>query len=405
MKSNRIEKHIIKKTHPMWKELDNLCLKSKNLYNYANYIQRQLFTKGEPIMKYYDLTFELKHSEPFKELGSNSAQHTLKILCKDWKSFFVSIKDYSKNPSKYLGRPNLPKYKDKNGRYICVLTNMQSQIKDGYLYFAFKPLKPFNNTIRTNIKGKHMQTRIIPKGSCYVLEIVHEIDIPDLKEQNNRIVGIDLGVNNFVTMANNIGVKSIIINGRGVKSYNRYWNKEMAKYKSLAITNNGMDWTSRLSSLTLKRNNKMEYFLHKTTKEIVNYCLSHNIDTVVVGINKEWKQKVNNMKKVSRQTFVQIPYDSFINKLRYKCEDYGINFIITEERYTSGTSFLDNELPIKENYNKKRRIKRGLFKSNDGTLINSDLNGAYQIIKKVFPNAFADGIVDADLHPLMINLI
>ena len=110
------------------------------------------------------------------------------------------------------------------------------------------------------------------------------------------------------------------------------------------------------------------------------------------------------MFKSANQTFVQIPYDKFINKLQYKCEDAGIKFITHEEGYTSGTSFLDGEMPCKEFYNKSRRIVRGLFQSNNGTLINSDLNGAYQIMKKVFPNAFVNGILGVDLHPVVINL-
>jgi putative transposase len=400
----RVEKHIITKCNPFFKACDDLCFKSKNVYNYANYIQRQLFISGQPILKYKDLTFDLKTSEPFKDLGSNSSQHTLKMLCRDWKSFLVAIKDYYKNPNKYLGKPKLPKYKDKNGRHICVLTNWQSQIQDGYLFFAFKPLKPFNNMIKTNINGKHMQTRIVPKGGNYVLEIVYETEVQEPKEESKNIASIDLGINNFVTIGNNIGAKSIIINGKGIKSYNKYWNKQMSKYKSLAKTNNNLHWTKRQERLTNKRNNKMDYYMHKASKEVINYCLGLGIDTIVVGLNKEWKQESNIHKSVN-QTFVQIPYDNFINKLQYKCEDAGIKFITNNESYTSGTSFLDNELPVKENYNKARRIVRGLFKSNNGTLINSDLNGAYQIMKKVFPNAFANGIEGADLHPVMINLV
>lgn len=403
MKLQRVERHIINKNHLLYEIFDELCFKSKNLYNYANYIIRQEFINNKNYIKYKDLTFQLKHSESFKDLGSNSSQHTLKMLDKSWKSFFVAIKDWSRNPSKYLGKPKLPKYKKKDGRYICVLTNMQSQIKDGYLYFAFKPLKPFNNLIRTKVKDKHMQTRIIPKGSCYVLEIVYqkEIELKEVKSKN--IIGIDLGLNNFATITNNIGLKPIVINGKGVKSYNQYWNKQIAKYKSLAKTNNKLDWTKRLEKLTLKRYNKIDYFMHCASKYVIDYCIENDIDTIIIGHNKEWKQE-SNLYKTINQGFVQIPYDLFINKLKYKCEDIGIKVIETEESYTSGTSFLDNEEPIKENYNKKRRIHRGLFKSNTGKLINSDVNGAYQIIKKVFSNAFANGIEGVGLHPIVISL-
>ena len=385
----------------MWKICDEYCFKSKNLYNYANYEIRKSFIEKGEFIKYNDMTKMLKTTEVFKDIGSNSGQHTLKMLEKSWKSFFVSIKDYSKNPSKYLGKPKLPGYKNKDGRHICVLTNMQSQIKDGYLYFAFKPFKPYNNLIKTKIKGKHMQTRIIPKGSCYILEIVYQIDDVKEKEFNSRIVSIDLGINNFVTMVNNIGLKPIVINGRGLKSINQYYNKQLSKYRSLAKTNNSLDWTKRLDKINMKRYNKVEYFMHCASRSIINYCIGMNISTIVIGLNKTWKQecKIGN----TTQKFVHIPYDNFISKLKYKCEENGIKLIITEESYTSGTSFIDNELPIKENYNKSRRKYRGLFISNNSIKINADVNGAYQIMRKVFPNAFANGIEGVDFHPLVIN--
>jgi len=403
MKATRVERHIITKTHPMWKDCDSLCFKSKNLYNYALYIQRQLFIGKKPILKYNELTFELKHSEPFKALGSNSSQHTLKLLDKCWKSFFVAIKDYMKHPNKYLGKPRLPNYKEKDGRHICVLTNLQSQIKEGYLYFAFRTLKEYNNLFKTNVKNKHMQTRIVPKGSCYMLEIVYEKEIIESSIEPNRICGIDLGVNNFATLTNNVGALSIVINGRVLKSYNQYWNKKLAISRSDLMKRHKMHWSNELERLTQQRNNKMEYFMHCASKSVVNYCIGLNIDTVVIGHNKKWKQDCRLNKNIN-QGFVQIPFNNFIEKLKYKCEDVGIKFIQTEESYTSGTSFLDNELPIKSNYNKKRRIHRGMFKSNDGKLINSDVNGSLQIIKKVFPNVFNDGIVGVYLHPIRVSI-
>ena len=400
---NRTERHIIKKSHKMWKMCDELCFKSKNLYNYANYIQRQRFINNENIIKYNELSQLLNKHETFTSLGSNSAQHTLKMLDKTWKSFFVAIKDYWKNPSRYLGKPNIPKYKDKNGRYVCVLTNLQSQIKDGYLYFAFKPLQPFNNIFRTKIKGKHMQTRIIPKGSCYVLEVVYETEVPEVLKESKNIVGIDLGLNNFATLTNNVSALPIIINGKIIKSYNQYWNKRKSNLSSDLKKRHNQNWSNKLETLTQKRNNKMEYFMHCASKYVIDYCIGIGCDTIVIGYNEKWKQNSKMSRKVN-QEFIQLPYENFINKLRYKCENQGIILIDTEESYTSGTSFLDNELPIKENYIKKRRIHRGLFKSNGDILINADVNGAYQIIKKVFPKAFANEIVVVDLHPIRVNV-
>lgn len=163
IKINRVEKHVISKTHPMYEACDLLCLQSKNMYNLCNYIIRQEFFNSGKVKKYGDLNKELKCTEPFKELGSNSAQMVTKILCKTWKSFLVGVGDYCKHKEKYFAKPKIPSYKKKDGRFVCTLTNMQTQIHDGYLYFAFKRLKPFNNMFRTKVTGHHLSTRIVPK--------------------------------------------------------------------------------------------------------------------------------------------------------------------------------------------------------------------------------------------------
>lgn len=388
----------------MWKVIDELCLKSKNVYNYGNYVIRQEFINTGKWIRYKDLSKQIKHSDCFKELGSNSAQMTLRRLDKNWKSFFETNKRYKKNSDKFLGKPKIPKYKKKNGRYILELTNMQTHIKDGYLYFAWKPLKLFNNMIRTNVKGRLLQTRFVPKNNCYILEIVYELNIPDIEDKESKnICSIDLGINNFVTIVNNIGSIPIVINGREIKSYNQYWNKQISKYKSILKKINNKDWSNRLDRLTLKRYNKLNNFLHKASKQVIEYCRCLDIDTIIIGKNDGWKQNSKLNKKIN-QGFVQLPYNDFINMVEYKAENIGVKVILTEESYTSGTSFLDEELPIKENYNKSRRIKRGLFRSNSGKLINSDVNGAYQIMKKVFPKVFTNGIEGVHLHPIIMNL-
>ncbi|WP_233434049.1 transposase [Geobacillus sp. FSL K6-0789] len=221
--------------------------------------------------------------------------------------------------------------------------------------------------------------------------------------ESNRVVGIDLGLNNFVTMVNNIGETPIVINGKGVKSINQYYNKQKAYFQSILKKQNGLNWSKRLEKLTLKRNNKIKDFMHKASRYVVDWCVKHNIDTIVIGKNDNWKQEVDLGKRLN-QAFVQIPYDMFIEQLQYKCEEVGIKVVLTEESYTSGTSFLDGEAPIKENYDKNRRIKRGLFKSNKGILINADVNGAYNIMRKVFPKTFANGVEGVGLHPVKLNV-
>lgn len=403
MKVTRVERHIISKNHPMWKACDLLCFQSKNMYNLCNYTIRQEFINNKIVLKYGDLNKQLKHTEAFKELGSNSAQMVTKILCKNWKSFLVAVKDYTINPSKYLGKPKIPSYKKKDGRFTCTLTNWQTQIQDGYLYFAFKRLKDYNNLFKTRVTGHHLSTRIVPQGGCYVLEIIYERETKQTELNQCNIGGIDLGLNNFVTIVNNIGKQPIVINGKEIKSYNQYWNKQIAKYKSIAKKTNNLDWTKRLQRLTDKRQHKMDYFMHCTSKYVVEYCINNNIGTLIVGKNNKWKQECN-MNKISNQKFVYIPYEILIDKLLYKCEEVGINLILTEESYTSGTSFIDGELPCKENYDKSRRVHRGLFKSNTGIQINADVNGAYQIMRKVFSDAISNEIVGVHLHPIVINI-
>ena len=183
-------------------------------------------------------------------------------------------------------------------------------------------------------------------------------------------------------MVNNIGLKPVIANGKGLKSINKYYNKKISYYKSTLEKMNHKKTSKRIDNLWLKRNNKINNYLHNTSRYIVNYCNNNNINTIIIGKNDGWKNN-SNLGKVNNQTFVQIPFDRLIQQIQYKTEEVGINVILTEESYTSGTSFLDNESPIKENYNKKRRIKRGLFRSNEGKLINSDVNGSLQIMKKV----------------------
>ena len=404
IKINRVEKHIIKSNNRYYNLLDEFCYKSKNLYNYANYIIKQEFINNGKWLRYNDLDKLLRQEGndfDYRNMPSSAtSQQCLRLLDKNWKSFFQSIKDYNKNPNKYLGRPKLPKYRPKNGRNILILTYVNCKIKNGYVKFpkSFKGL-----LIKTKIRRGLQQVRIIPKDRHIVIEVVYKVEDVDLLQDNNRYIGIDLGLDNFATITNNCGLIPLVINGKGLKSINQYYNKKMAHYKSIAKKMNKLDYTNRMRKLTFKRNNKVENYIHKASRFVVDYCRNNEINTIVIGNNKNWKQNSKMSKRVN-QNFISIPYYSFIQKVQYKAEEFGIQVIITEESYTSGTSFLDNEPPIKENYNKNRRKHRGLFVSNNGTKINADVNGSYQIIKKVFPKAFADGIEGVGLHPFKVDL-
>ena len=364
------------------------------------YTIRQEYIKTKKYIQYNDLDKMLHHTDAYKQLKSQPSQQTLRALSHVWKSFFASIKDYSKSPNKYLGRPQLPKYKSKDGRYVWFIKNNTCYIKDGVLHFQVKRLHGV--TFKTKAKGRLLGVRFIPRGTCYVMEVMTEVNIPDIQDtEPTRIAGIDLGINNFATITNNIGIRPIIINGRSVKSINQFYNKRKSKIQSDLKKRNNRNVSKKLCDLSMKRFNRVKTFMHTASKRIVEWCVANNIDTLICGLNKKWKQEIN-IGETNTQKFVYIPYNIFIKQLEYKCQDYGIRFMTTEENYTSGTSFLDGEIPCKENYDKSRRKKRGLFQA-IGKLINADVNGSLQIIKNVFPDAFNYGIEGCDFNPVIIS--
>lgn len=384
---------------------------AKNLYNHANYLVRKEFTETGKWLRYQDLDKLLKQDIDYPDYRSmpvaQSAQQTLQLLDSNWKSFFRSIKYWSKNKDKYLGRPKLPKYKSKDGRMVFTLTNQQLRLTDDSLHFP-KSFKGFTMKLRcvtlSNFE-KINQIRIVPNNQIFCVEIVYSISIDDnMLPDNSRYMSIDLGLDNLATIVTNTRLNPTIVNGKGLKSNNQYYNKKLSHYQSIAKHMNNKFYTTRLYRLTQKRNFKIEDSLHKISRFIVDSAISNNIHTIVIGNNKNWKQSIS-LGNRTNQAFVNIPHQKLIEKIVYKARNVGINVIIIEESYTSGTSFLDGELPTKEFYNKDRRIYRGLFISNQGIRINADVNAAYQIMKKVFPNAFADRIEGAVLHPVRVDII
>ncbi len=403
----RTEKHIIKVNNPFFDILMDFCHKSKNLYNHANYIIRQEFINNGNWIRYSKLDkilkIETEHNDYTMMPTAKIAQQTLILLDKNWKAFFKSIKSWSNNRKKYLGRPKMPKYLKKDSGYILTLTNQDCKIREKYILFP----KTFNDfrikpkfLDRKNYKS-FKQVRIIPHKHKIIIELIYEIIVCDDKINNDRYIGIDIGVNNLVTIANNINDKAFIINGKPLKSINQFYNKQVSHYQSVCKRMNNKNYSTRMNKLAEKRNIKINDYLHKASRKIINYCTNNQINTIIIGKNNGWKQNSKMSRRIN-QNFVQIPFNRFIEMIRYKAKENGIAVILTEESYTSGTSFIDNEQPIKENYNKSRRIKRGLFKSNDGLLINADLNGAYQILRKVVPIKWDRGCV---LHPFVVNIV
>ena len=203
-----------------------------------------------------------------------------------------------------------------------------------------------------------------------------------MKADNSRYMGIDMGVDNLMTVVSNTEMQPFIVNGRPLKSVNQYYNKRKAELQTKAMLCNGSNKpTKRIMKLNQKRNNKVNDYLHKASKMVIMKALQHNISKIVIGNNKGWKQGVS-LGKHTNQTFVSIPFARLIQMLTYKAQQVGIEVIVVEESYTSGTSYIDNETPVKDNCDKSRREYRGLFVSNKGIAINADVNGAYQILKK-----------------------
>lgn len=382
--------------------IDENCFFSKNLYNYANYHVRQEFFRNKRWIRNNELDKLLQGSDPYRELMSKPSQETLKIVDRNWKSFFEAIKDWKVCPQKYFGQPKPPKYLSKGGRFPWYIKNDVCYIRDSILHFQMKRLHGVTFRVRT--EGRLLGVRFIPRGNNYVMEVVFEVEVPDIQNESpQRVAGIDLGVNNLVTLSNNIGEQPIIISGKALKSINQFYNKRKAAMQSDLKKRNDKNWSRALADLTFKRHNRVKTYLHTTSRRVIDWCVENEIDTLVCGLNKGWKQECK-LAKPTAQKFAFIPYDMLIKQLEYKCESAGIRFTVTEESYTSGTSFLDGELPVKEQYNKTRRKQRGLFQAAD-RLINADVNGACQIIKKVVPNAFDGyGIEAVNLTPVVISI-
>lgn len=407
----RVEKHVIKTSSPYYSMLQDYTHKAKNLYNHANYLIRQEFFTNNKWLRYGQLDKILRGDlvyDDYRQMPSaQSAQQLLRLVDKVWVSFFRSIKDWSKNPDKYQGKPKVPKYKSKDGKYVLVLTSQDVKLKNSLLKFPRKfdgfEVKPRFVELSNFVDFK--QVRIVPNYNSLCVELVYTVEIPDNNsEDNGCYLGIDIGLDNLATVVNNKGYEPFVINGKGLKSINKYYNKQMSYYRSISKKVNNKDYTNRLARITEKRNLKVNDCLHKASRRIIDYAIENNYNTIVIGNNKNWKQK-SPLSKVVNQSFIGLPHAKLIVLLQYKAQDVGINVVLTEESYTSGTSFLDDELPVKVNYNKKRRVSRGLFISNKGIKINADVNGAYQILRKVFPKVSSDGIEGVALHPVKVSIL
>lgn len=402
----QVERHLIKSNHQYFKIIDNLAFLSKNLYNATLYLVRQEFFKSNKILSFNETYHQVKSSIDYKSLPSKVSQLVIKQVVDNFNYWKKSLEQYKKYPHKFLGEPKIPKYKDKiKGRNKLTYNNQafsKTALKQGLIKLS-----------KTNLVFKTKQTlvdevRLITKSNkTYYLEVVYSIEEKQLTE-NENYASLDLGLNNLATLAsNNPNIKPIIINGRPIKSCNRWFNKRKAYLQSklhsdkLSTPPKNCLSSKRLDRLSIKRSNKIDYYLHKSSKQIIDYLKQNNITKLVIGKNDNWKQNINIGKK-NNQNFVNVPHAKFIEILTYKAQKEGIKVTITEESYTSKTSFLDNELPKKQNKYAGKRVKRGLFKSSNGIKVNADLNGALQILTKVVGN-FANNYSKNSILRLVVS--
>lgn len=390
-----VEKHVIKQNNPHFAEIDAAAFASKNLYNLATYHQRQRYFAGEYVYSYVDLHKLLKSEEAYGALPAKVSQQVLRLVDKSWKAYFASRKEWYKNPSKFLGEPKLPKYKNKeSGRYMLVYTIQAISSK----LLRIGQVKPSGLGLIIKTKQTDIaQVRIVPKKTHYVVEVVYNVEPEPTELDYTLIAGVDLGLDNLaVVTSNKQGYKPLVVNGKPLKSINQFYNKRKAELQSILGSDKAQ--SKRIDRMTDKRNRRIDHYLHTASRRIVDHLVDEQIGMLVIGQNSDWKQGIG-IGKRNNQNFVSIPHARFVSMLTYKCEMVGINVVTTEESYTSKTSFLDGEEPIKHESYAGRRVKRGLFRSALGKVINADLNGAYQIIKKVAPAAFSQGVEDVVVHP------
>ena len=436
----------IKPNHSLFSYFQTMTHLSKNLYNEANYLFRQVFfglTKEEAerhvnevatihalndvvdtlnvirnrngtkpfeylnevhyyLPKYHlDGFLKLTKQVDYMALPAQCNQRTLSLLYDDWTSYFEARKDYEKNPTKYLGKPKPPRYAKKDGYKVCIFTNQICVIKKDkqgtYLKFPKTKLRYYLGDLDFSDK-KLKEVRIVPKNQMINLELVYETEVKEAQEiqiDDARIAAVDLGLENLIAMVDNTGNAPLLFKGKKIKSVNHYYNKQKAYYTSIfregKDPKEGPHTSKRLERITNKRNNRIKDILHKVSTRFIQMCICRNIDIIVIGHNKNWKQNIE-LGRVNNQNFVQVPFTMLIHMITYKAENAGIKTVIQEESYTSKASALNNdEIPVyldgseQRNFHGKR-ICRGLYRSGRGIIINADINGASNILRKAYPS-------------------
>lgn len=380
-----------------YQALREMCQYSNNLYNVALYNIRQYFFSQNRFLTYESNYHECKTNENYGLLQAGVAQQTLKVADRNYKSFFALLKKCGTGDYCYQD-VKIPHYRKKGGYFNLICSTNAIAISDGYFKVpmsrefrkAHSEVKdipiPFPERLNNSIVK---EVRIIPYDNAKHFKIQYVVSWQQERKDvdANNIMAIDIGVDNLATCVSNIETP-FIIDGRKLKSINQYWNKRKAYLQSRAMKEQNVKATHQITSITVKRNNCVNDYIKKAARIIINNCLENHIGALYIGYNKDFKRSVN-MGKTNNQNFVQIPFGKLREQLSFLCWTYGIQYMEVEESYTSKSSFLDND--ILPEYNAEqlytgvfsgKRVKRGLYVASDGTKINADVNGAYNIMRK-----------------------
>lgn len=354
--------------------------KANNLYNQCVYFAKHSENLSEDLKNLDKVmkSFPDEHDN-YRSFGyARCAQQVLRLFQQNLRSYFAAIDDYKKNPTKYTGRPCFPKFRKSSDRFQVIFTKQSTKLDDQVVNIAPRTFEnKLSVKLRTRSAKKICQVVFTPRNDYFLVYAIYEVDDPIISQTTNKVAAIDVGLSNLATVTFSSENEPILYRSDLMK-INRDFNRLTSNYVSILKKTQNKDTSKRRKRYSEKYSGLIEDRLHKLSREIINDLSHRGVSTVIVG--KNTGQKINNKFK----NFVQVPLFRLINMIKYKAKLAGITFVQVNESYTSGTSFLDNELPTKEYYDKSRRKFRGLFLSNDSKRINADVNASFQIMKKVY---------------------
>ncbi|MBA2678697.1 MAG: IS200/IS605 family element transposase accessory protein TnpB [Ktedonobacteraceae bacterium] len=411
-----VEQHVIDRDDPRFALIGEAAFKSKNLYNAGLYEMRQAFIHQGLRLSYEEMDRRMQLHEAYRALPAKVSQQVLKQLAGAWAAFFEAMAAYKENPSTFIGRPRLPRYKHKTeGRNMLVYTVQAlhgGQSKQGIQGV----IRPSGLAISVQTQQQHIdQVRIVPRHGHYVVEVVYSKDPIQAPVDPALCVAIDLGVTNLAAItANREGFVPRLVNGRPLKAMNQWYNKRMKELTLCLPKGDRERVTKQMERLTTKRNRQVNHYLHAASKSILDFLVQEGVGTIIVGKNPLWKQEVG-MGRKNNQNFVSIPHARFIDMLTYKAALVGIQVEVQEESYTSAASFLDlDPIPTYQpndetayTFSGKRIGRRNrLYRAKDRRIICADINGSYNILRKRRPDAFSEakGVAAYVVQPVRLAI-